>query len=26
MGEQLPFACHAWKRYEYNEFWKKYIK
>ena len=22
---KLPFACHAWKRYEYDIFWQKYI-
>lgn len=21
----LPFGCHAWKKYQYNEFWKGYI-
>lgn len=21
----MPFGCHAWKKYEYNEFWKKFI-
>ena len=22
----LPFGCHAWKKYQYEEFWKYYIK
>lgn len=22
---QLPFGCHAWRRYEYEEFWKDII-
>ena len=22
---QLPFGCHAWRKYEYESFWKKYI-
>lgn len=22
---QLPFGCHAWRKYQYEEFWKKYI-
>ena len=22
---QLPFGCHAWKRYQYEEFWSKHI-
>lgn len=22
---QLPFGCHAWKRYQYEDFWSKYI-
>lgn len=21
----LPFGCHAWEKYNYNSFWKKYI-
>ncbi len=21
----LPFGCHAWQKYEYESFWKKYI-
>lgn len=25
-GNQLPFGCHAWEKYEYDEFWSKYIK
>lgn len=24
-GGELPFGCHAWKKYEYEEFWIKYI-
>lgn len=24
--KQLPFGCHAWRKYQYEEFWKKYIK
>jgi len=23
---RLPFGCHAYKKYEYDSFWKKYIK
>lgn len=23
---KLPFGCHAWEKYEYETFWKKYIK
>jgi hypothetical protein len=23
--EKLPFACHAYKRYEYESFWKQFI-
>ena len=22
----LPFGCHAWKKYEYETFWKQYIQ
>lgn len=22
---QLPFGCHAWRKYEYETFWKQYI-
>lgn len=22
---KLPFGCHAWKKYQYEEFWKQYI-
>lgn len=22
----LPFGCHAWEKYEYDTFWKKYIQ
>ncbi|HLP04517.1 MAG TPA: DUF5672 family protein [Paludibacter sp.] len=24
-GSRLPFGCHAWQKYEYEVFWKKYI-
>lgn len=24
-NKQLPFGCHAWEKYEYQEFWKSYI-
>lgn len=24
--KELPFGCHAWKKYQYDLFWKKYIK
>lgn len=23
--KQLPFGCHAWKKYEYDSFWKTHI-
>ena len=23
---KLPFGCHAWEKYQYKEFWIKYIK
>lgn len=23
--QKLPFGCHAWKKYQYDEFWKQYI-
>lgn len=26
LTEQLPFGCHAWRKYEYEEFWENYIK
>lgn len=26
LTKQLPFGCHAWKKYQYEEFWEKYIK
>ena len=26
LTKQLPFGCHAWKKYQYEKFWKKYIK
>lgn len=22
---RLPFGCHAWRKYQYEEFWKQYI-
>ena len=25
IGQRLPFACHAYEKYEYESFWKKYI-
>jgi len=25
IGENLPFACHAYEKYEYDLFWKKHI-
>jgi hypothetical protein len=25
IGEKLPFACHAYLKYEYEDFWKKHI-
>ena len=25
-GRHLPFGCHGWRRYEYEEFWKDYIR
>jgi hypothetical protein len=25
-NNQLPFGCHAFHKYEYEEFWKKYIE
>ena len=25
-GNRLPFGCHAWRRYEYEEFWSRYIQ
>ena len=24
-GHKLPFGCHAWRKYEYSEFWAKYL-
>lgn len=24
-GNKLPFGCHAWEKYEYETFWKKYL-
>ncbi len=26
IGGQLPFGCHAFEKWEYESFWKKYIK
>lgn len=26
IGKKLPFACHAYEKYEYDNFWKNYIK
>lgn len=23
---QLPMGCHAWRKYEYNSFWKTIIE
>lgn len=23
--QQLPFGCHAWRKYEYEVFWKRYL-
>ena len=25
-GNKLPFGCHAWQKYDYETFWKDYIK
>ena len=25
INNQLPFACHAYKKYEYESFWRKFI-
>ena len=24
-GHQLPFGCHAWRKYQYEEFWKYHL-
>jgi hypothetical protein len=24
-GNRLPFGCHAWLKYDYDSFWKRYI-
>ena len=24
--KELPFGCHAWKKYQYDEFWRKWIE
>lgn len=26
LTKRLPFGCHAWEKYEYEEFWKQWIK
>lgn len=26
IGNKIPFACHAYEKYEYESFWKNYIK
>ena len=26
IGERLPFGCHAWRKFQYNDFWCDYIK
>ena len=25
LKKRMPFGCHAWKKYQYEEFWMKYI-
>ena len=25
IGNKLPFGCHAWRKYQYDEFWSNYI-
>lgn len=25
-GRELPFGCHAWMKYHYEEFWKRFIR
>ena len=25
-NQRLSFGCHAWQKYQFNEFWKDYIK
>ena len=25
LGKRLPFGCHGWRKYQYEEFWSKYI-
>ena len=25
-GEKLPFGCHAWRKYEYSEFWATFMQ
>lgn len=24
--QKLPFGCHAWEKYEYDDFWSKYME
>ena len=24
--QRLPFGCHAWRRYQYDDFWRDYIE
>lgn len=24
-GKELPFGCHAWRKYDFDDFWSKYI-
>lgn len=26
LTKELPFGCHAWEKFEYEEFWKQYIR
>lgn len=25
IGNKLPFGCHGWRKYQYDEFWSKFI-
>lgn len=25
-GGELPFGCHAWRKYQFDSFWRKHIK
>lgn len=25
IGSKLPFGCHAWRKFQYEDFWTKYI-